>query len=178
MNAGIDYGLGQTNIDTETGIRYGVISLHSLDSWIYEELEPEYGDACCPSCGTETRDSDEFEDPKSEFRNPKFKEQYCDVCEEYFWSEECYPDSPHSHTLDKNGYSAETDMDCINLFVYKSLYFTRAKYCSPCVPGAGDLNSPCSDGAKAYCLGHDYFEGDKAPYPVYSVETGEEVLPK
>lgn len=26
MNAGIDYGMGKTNIDQETGIRYGVIN--------------------------------------------------------------------------------------------------------------------------------------------------------
>jgi len=24
-----------------------------------------------------------------------------------------------------------------------------------------------------YCFGHDWFEDGKAPYPVYSVETGE-----
>ena len=30
MRTGIDYGNGQTNIDKETGIRYGVISPDSL----------------------------------------------------------------------------------------------------------------------------------------------------
>ena len=27
---GIDYGMGTTNIDLETGIRYGVISMHEV----------------------------------------------------------------------------------------------------------------------------------------------------
>lgn len=31
MSAGIDYGLGQTNIDLATGIRYGVIHENSLN---------------------------------------------------------------------------------------------------------------------------------------------------
>ena len=51
-NAGIDYGHGQTNIDTKTGIRYGVISqMNILDAWC-EESEPYYGKfALCPHCG-------------------------------------------------------------------------------------------------------------------------------
>jgi hypothetical protein len=32
--------------------------------------------------------------------------------------------------------------------------------------------------AKGYCFGHDWFEGGKAPYPVFSVKTGELVLPE
>lgn len=64
------------------------------------------------------------------------------------------------------------------LMIIESPYFTYAQFCSPCVPGAGDLNSINPDGAKTYCLGHDWFEDDTAPYPVYSVETGEVVEPK
>jgi hypothetical protein len=30
MSAGIDYGMGQTNVNHETGIRYGVISQNSV----------------------------------------------------------------------------------------------------------------------------------------------------
>ena len=29
---------------------------------------------------------------------------------------------------------------------------------------------------RAYCLGHDWFDDNKAPYPVYSVETGREIV--
>lgn len=41
MDAGIDYGFGKTNVDLETGIRYGVIPNHRL-AWI-EDFEPFYG---------------------------------------------------------------------------------------------------------------------------------------
>ena len=30
---GIDYGLGQSNIDKETGIRFGVIPAHEAPCW-------------------------------------------------------------------------------------------------------------------------------------------------
>jgi len=49
---GIDYGLGMTNIDQETGIRYGVISMHDvLQAWC-DSSEPQYGDPTCPKCGS------------------------------------------------------------------------------------------------------------------------------
>ena len=174
---GIDYGLGKTNIDRESGIRYGVIPVRELFDWIYEELEPQYGDPTCPSCGaecitpiTELSDDISFEvDPSMDYA--------CESCEECFTSDESFPESPWNHTIEKDGYIVESDHDCIDLFVIKSPYFTRAQFCSPCAPGACYLTNPVIDGDMAYCFGHDWFEGGKAPYPVYSVETGEEVKP-
>ena len=40
---GIDYGLGKTNIDKTSGIRYGVISQHSVGQAWYDESEAYYG---------------------------------------------------------------------------------------------------------------------------------------
>jgi hypothetical protein len=95
-----------------------------------------------------------------------------------------------------------------DIFITKSPYFTYAQFCSPCAPGAiylmtpfvnywensgtgqKGINSPenypndyktkaeNAGFAKGYCFGHDWFEGGKAPYPVFSVETGELVLPE
>lgn len=159
MDKGIDYGLGKTNIDLSNGIRYGVIPVNDLDSWIYEELEAEYGDPACPKCGDVVSDSDSGMD------------YFCDNCDEEFLSHECYPDEPFSHTLNKDGYSAEMGGDCVDLFIFRSLYYTKAQFCSPCAPGACYLRNDTPEGEKAYCLGHDYFVDGKAPYPVYSVET-------
>ena len=75
---------------------------------------------------------------------------------------------------------AEQSADDVDIFVCKSPYFTYAQFCSPCAPGAGYLLNPLTEpdpGNKAYCFGHDWFESGKAPYPVYSVETGELVRP-
>lgn len=58
MNAGIDYGLGRTNIDQATGIRYGVIPANDLgESW-YESSEPDYGPPSCGKCGNEAVEID------------------------------------------------------------------------------------------------------------------------
>lgn len=87
-----------------------------------------------------------------------------------------------------------------DVFVSKSPYFTYAQFCSPCVPGACNLDNPFEGlavpsghasfaedyGAEAqaigyvrcYCLGHDFFDGEKAPYEVFSVATGKRVAMK
>ena len=57
--AGIDYGMGRTNIDPETGIRYGVISQHSIMPEAMEDMEPDYGLPTCPECGIDVRESKE-----------------------------------------------------------------------------------------------------------------------
>lgn len=79
--------------------------------------------------------------------------------------------------LKTNEYEAHDAFDQSCLFLTKSPFYTLTKFCSPCAPGAGDLDNPCEDGAKTLCFGHDMFEGNKAPYPVYSVETGQLVDP-
>ena len=44
--------------------------------------------------------------------------------------------------------------------------------------GAGNLDNAMSEGVKTYALGHDWFDSQCAPYPVYSVETGLLVMPE
>lgn len=53
MSAGIDYGMGQTNIDRQTGIRYGVIPVHDVTQAWYDSAEDDYGPPHCPQCGNE-----------------------------------------------------------------------------------------------------------------------------
>lgn len=69
-----------------------------------------------------------------------------------------------------------------DLMILKSPFFTYAQYCSPCVPGACNLDSPLdhipNDGSNGcYCLGHDWFDGGKAPYPVFNMG-GAEIFPE
>jgi ribosomal protein L37AE/L43A len=166
MNKGIDYGLGQTNRDKNTGIRYGVISQNEvLQAWA-DSSEAYYGKPHCPKCGDELPNG--FSDGDR-----------CPSCKHYIESvgEECLPDEPASFYYEAEGYSAECASDG-DIFVMKSPYFTYAQFCSPCAPGACYLMSPLDEPGesnKAYCFGHDWFESGVAPYPVYSVETGEKI---
>ena len=158
---GIDYGLGRSNIDKETGIRYGVISQHSINPDALQDIELEYGEPTCPECGEPVKESEDNKDYQ---------------CKEHgtFWGDDCFHCEPIGMSYESEGYRITDCLDS-DLFILKSPYFTRGQFCSPCVPGAVNLDNPMESGAKAYCLGHDWFEGGRAPYPVYSVETGEMV---
>ncbi len=173
---GIDYsGPGSTtNRDPETGIRYGVISQNSIPAENLDGIEYDYGipdEGTCPDCGHTQRvpsgcawgDTIECEECKE-----KYEVELPDMSEPCGWSYE------------SGGYQLR---DCLNndIFVIKSPYFTYAQFCSPCVPGACNLDNPFEGLAvpsgrhasfaedygaeaeaigyvKCYCLGHDFFE--------------------
>lgn len=189
---GIDYGLGQTNIDKETGIRFGVISLNSLSEFAIEDFDLDYGEAHCPKCGNEAEtipthtESDptgegkwvsvvtDIPDEMEGWEEGKFcgcVEYACRHCQYLFGSEEAFPEEAIGSILDKEEYKASLD-EYGDVFLVKSPYFTRAQFCSPCAPGAGHLDHPCDDGPKTYCFGKEWFPNDEAPYDVYSVDTG------
>jgi hypothetical protein len=180
MARGIDYGMGLSNIDRETGIRFGVINVNELNEWAYEGFEAEYGEGC-PKCGGDVieYDGDKGEDgaaPYKPYRKGSCADHMCESCRLILGSDEVCGEDPIGHVLDDGEYKATMGTDG-DIFVLKSPYFTRAAFCSPCAPGACHLSSPADDGERAYCFGHDWFEDEKAPYPVFSVATGEQVNP-
>jgi hypothetical protein len=165
--AGIDYGMGLSNVDMSNGIRYGVISSHSVSfEALDESLEPVYL-AHCPMCGMLAVPSTDTSDDDTD-------DWYCPACDMHHSDEAVYGDCAEPD------YSQSTDTDydladCLDsdIMVTRSPYYTYAAFCSPCVPGAGNLDTelPIGIGIKTYCLGHDFFEDGKAPYTVYSVAT-------
>jgi hypothetical protein len=157
--AGIDYGHGMANVDHETGIRFGVINQGEVIQAWADSSEMIYPDPACPDCGHE---SDKYECPD----HGNFEEAWENCCVEAIGS-----------VYEEEGYKATQSDDDGDIFIEKSPFYTRAQFCSPCAPGAGYLMNPCPDGPKTYCFGHDWFEDEKAPYPVYRVENDEEVLP-
>lgn len=173
-NRGLDYGLGRTNIDAETGIRYGVISQHTVGQAWYDSAEPDYGKATCGKCGNEVQEysadavTEEWDDDGSDYM--------CSHCKRTFDSDQAFGDEPLGWNYEGDGYVLTDCLDS-DIFVLKSPYFTFAQFCSPCVPGAGNLETFCEDGPKTYALGHDWFEDGVAPYPLYLVETGDLVPP-
>lgn len=154
---GTDYGHGIVNIDIKTNIRYGVIPNHDvLQAWA-DESEGHYP-YVCPYC---------------EMDIESFDIDICPHCDEELDFQEM--EASHFY-YNQDGYHATQDRDDTDIFVMKSPFFTYAQFCSPCAPGACHLRNPITekdDNNKCYCFGHDWFEGGKAPYPVYSVETGE-----
>lgn len=151
---GIDYGLGLSNIDKATGIRYGVIPQNEvLQAWA-EESEDYYGEPSCPACGADLDvDVDDG--------------HVCDCGHTIDWvGEECYSFEPLSYYFKDGEYEAESD-SYGDIFITKSPYYTYCGFCSPCAPGAGYLTDR-GDDCKAFCFGPDWFDGE-CPYPVYRV---------
>lgn len=184
--AGLDYGLGKTNIDIETCIRFGIISANALPEEIWEEFEPDYGEPTCPKCGNEALTWDKaratLDDNLYAWNHVKSEcdDYACLSCKYIFGSESAFSEEPFAHTLDNGQYKAQIDSSG-DLWVFKSPYFTYAQFCSPCAPGACYLSNPLAEpneANKCYCLGEEFFSDDEpAPYPIYSVATGELVQP-
>lgn len=203
-NMGIDYGLGQSNIDHETGIRYGVISSHEIIQYWTDESEPIYSSPTCPKCGNEAwelDDTDHFQiDGKNvsiedieewEHERHENSEFVCLPCKYIFGNESALPENPIAYKYEQNGYRIFQSYDDPDLFIELSPYYTYAQFCSPCAPGAVHLNVPLDpitknldkygrplENNKGFCLGHDWFESGKAPYRMFSVKTNKEVLPE
>lgn len=169
---GIDYGLGQSNVDKETGIRFGVISQNEvLQAWA-DSSDADYGEPTCPKCGNEASAIDDPQVPDLDMPTEDWedngRDHACLTCHYSFDSDEAYGDEPNGFTFQDSEYEAVQGLDG-DIFIVKSPYYTRAQFCSPCAPGAAYLMNPCDDGPKAYCFDHDWFESGKAPYPVYRV---------
>ena len=169
---GIDYsGRNSTvNRDSKTDIRYGVISQNEvLQTWA-DSSEPVYT-YHCPHCGAELK------------KGPEQKR--CGSCHKNINPDHDFDFiEPDGFMYKKEGYAAMCGSDG-DVMICKSPYFTYAQFCSPCAPGACYLMNPLTNADpvfdknnRAYCFGHDWFEGDAAPYPVYSVETGERIYHK
>jgi hypothetical protein len=179
MLAGIDYGCGQTNVDHKTGIRFGVISQGSvLQAWC-DSAEADYGEPICPKCGNTASNSADLPEESEEWgiAQGACSDYGCKRCEYVFDACEAFGDEPQGWHYEGDGYEC---VDCLDsdIMILKSPYYTKAVFCSPCVPGACSIESPDSDGAKAYCFGHDWFEDGKAPYPVYRVDNDNLVTAK
>ena len=75
-NKGIDYGLGQLNVDRSSGIRFGVIPQNELgESW-FDSAEAHYGDPHCPKCGNSAVDYSDINDNENAKQNIPPKEEW------------------------------------------------------------------------------------------------------
>ncbi len=149
--------------------------MNDLAHYAHESFKADYGEPHCPKCSNE---AEEYDDEKhGEYAECMGCSNYaCEHCETTFDSSDAYGDEPLGWTLDDGEYKAEQHGGDGDVFILRSPYYTHAQFCSPCAPGACHLRNPCEDGERAYCLSHDWFEDEIAPYPVYSVATNELIV--
>lgn len=171
IHSGIDYGMGSTNVDTETGIRYGVIHANDLASHFWEIVESDGTDL-----DYEEAMDDIVQELESAIRsalsdysvNCDFRE----VAQGVMDSIDVEYESPCDYTRyyykdDDKGLILQVASDG-DIFVIKSPYYTLCSFCSPCAPGAGSLGSDGS--VKTYCLGPEWFDEDRPmPYECHEL---------
>lgn len=75
-----------------------------------------------------------------------------------------------AYTYQENGYLIEY-LESFNCYmILRSPYTTKCAYCSPCFPGAGDLDAYRVNGIETYCLGYEFFKDAIAPYTIEEVK--------
>jgi hypothetical protein len=89
-----------------------------------------------------------------------------------------YQEDNDTYRYERDGYVLETSS--LGIYVTRSPYYTFAAFCSPCCPGAGDLDSPrltAESGVKTYCLGPEWFDDEHATmlYTAFNVADDTEV---
>ena len=160
---GIDYY--ETEEAPKTNIRHGVISQRSVMEGAMDDFYFQYPKSC-PYCG---------EDDLYKLTDLGFDEYRCDSCKKIMPIEEMTPDEPTGFHYDKDGYFL---VDCLggDILILRSDFYTFAQVCTSGEVGAGNLDIPMEDGVETYALGHDWFEGGVAPYPVYRVLDGGQIV--
>lgn len=162
---GIDYAAGQlVNRNTETGVRYGVISSHSVNPDALEDIYQNGTDEDFENWKQAIHDGirSALRDYLSERAIDRIIEHGLDdIGEDYEGTGDCT-----RYSYEADGYKLLIDSSG-DLWVFESPYFTYAQFCSPCAPGACYLSNPLSEPVEAnrcYCLGLEWFD-DENPMP-------------
>ena len=126
----------------ETGIRYGVVSMNSLESWVWEEFY---------ASGTDESYAEAMREWQEEHLGASKDEEYaygeCLEIEEANWS----------LTIDGMKLQISWLGGAPLLWVLESQHRATVRLCSPCVPNAGDLNSKEEGGFACYDVPMDWY---------------------
>ena len=172
------------NYDEKTGIAYGVISPHAINQDVLEDL---YNDGTDPHYENARQEIitavSDFAGNSGLVISDEMQMQISDLLIDDISDHYQGNDGGQCDYSDKD-YTLHVSGDNFGIFVIKSPYYTYCRKCSPCAPGAGDLNNPLEiDGIevldtydRALCLDSSFFDDGKAPYRVFRVEDDQEVL--
>jgi len=136
-----------TNVNPETGVRYGIISANSLDPEVICDLQAVGRDVHWEARKQEIIDALQMEvDNGAEF---EFDEELENRLERE--SYDFYDDEP-VHEFQRDGVRGRTTWlgGALLVFVFHSQWTTNARLCSPCVPGCCDLDSIDPNGYEGY----------------------------
>ena len=132
------------NINLETGIPYGVVSLNGLEDWVFDEFLAN---------GRNLSEEAALEDWRAE--NPDADEED----EQEFWDYLCIEEPEFELSVPEEGLKLGLSYlgGAPLVWVFESPYTSGCRPCSPCCPGAGDLDSKDEDGMVAYDLPPEWY---------------------
>jgi hypothetical protein len=148
------------NANPETGIRYGVVSLNSLEDWVFDEFFQN---------GENLTANEAHKEAKAEFieerryaegslltAEARAIEEWEERGEQEFWdSWEC---DEATYELETEGMKLglSTLGGAYNVWVFESPHTAEHGLCSPCCPNAGNIDTPGS--FQCYTLPAEWFD--------------------
>lgn len=140
-----------TNMNTESGIRYGVVTMNSLQDWVFEEF-------------LNNGENVSYQEAEKEFI-AEFLFEYegdklqTDLDEALDMFRDSYHGEEERYTLISEGMSLELSYlgGAPLVWVLSSPVVERARLCSPCCPNAGDLDNKDEGGYETYSLPSEWF---------------------
>ncbi len=143
-----------TNINPETGVRYGIISANNLDPEVICDLQAVGRDVHWEARKQEIADDLQMEvDNGAKFENFDEELEYrVDRAADRF------EDDEPVHEFYRDGVRGRTTWlgGALLVFVFHSQWMDQFDLCSPCVPGCCDLDSPNPDGYVGYTVNPDW----------------------
>lgn len=139
-----------TNINPKTGIAYGYISAQSLDNDVVDNLM--YGSQAI-DLSYEPALDEYMEEQKTawiELEGNLNNFPYDDLEEEFAHTYETSDEPIIEGELDGVKYRTSWLGGALNFWIFESPHVGHFQQCSPCVPGAANLDQPCEDGIKGY----------------------------
>ena len=150
------------NINPDTGIAYGIVSMHLLNSWVWDEFQ-DYG--------TNTSLEAAQAEVKSNFMNELLQDGVHPNALEERWAHaedaefEAIEIEEACYTLETDGMKLAISWlgGAPMVWVFFSPHTSEVSLCSPCCPNAGDIQGPGNSGTEAtsaYTLPPEWFGND------------------
>jgi hypothetical protein len=144
------------NINPKTGIAYGVVSLNSLQDWVFEHFVNHGENVSQKARHDEFRKEWAQNNPDLDETSPEF----CDAEQEFCDNDQSEDDTYSLETHDGMVLGLSTLGGAYLVWVFQSPHVNEnCAYCSPCCPNAGDLDN--TGNYQAYTLPADWFYGSR-----------------
>lgn len=142
------------NVNPETGIRYGIVAAHSLDPEIIDQMQREGTDVHYEEAKSDLWDA--IKRTCSDSMSDRDSDDVADLAVERI-SDHWQDDEP-THEFELQGVEGRTTWlgGALLVWIFHSPFTDRFDLCSPCLPGACDLDSPNPDGYVGYTIPEDW----------------------